>query len=121
MCVCRETADAYSISVSPSFGTLKHRSSSRYSFSEVNNDLLQSDLRRSLLSKEESVDEKFDPESISVAGLSLSQRASLYEQLTGELPLSRECSFSQTIFNGRKYDQAWSRKLAAILFICDIS
>ncbi|XP_047952064.1 amino acid transporter AVT1A [Salvia hispanica] len=96
-----ETADAYSISVSPSFGTLKHRSSSRYSFSEVNNnDFMQSDARRSLLSKEESVDEKYDPESISVAGLSLSQRASLYEQLTGELPIGRGCSFSQTIFNG---------------------
>ncbi|KAG6430981.1 hypothetical protein SASPL_109056 [Salvia splendens] len=115
-----ETADAYSISVSPSFGTLKHRSSSRYSFSEVNNnDFMQSDARRSLLllSKEESLDEKYGPESISVAGLSLSQRASLYEQLTGELPISRGCSFSQTIFNGGKYDQAWSRTFAAILFI----
>ncbi|KAL1548754.1 Amino acid transporter avt1a, variant 2 [Salvia divinorum] len=96
-----ETADTYSISVSPNFGTLKHRSSSRYSFSEVNNnDFLQSDARRSLLSKEESVDEKYDPESISVAGLSWSQKASLHEQLTGELPISRGCSFSQTIFNG---------------------
>lgn len=104
--LCRETTDTYSISVSPNFGTLKHRSSSRYSFSEVNNnEYMQSDARRSLLSKEDSVDEKYDPESTSVARLSWSEKASLHEQLTGELPISRGCSFSQTIFNGRQADE----------------
>lgn len=97
----RETTDPYSISVSPNFGTLKHRSSARFSFSEVNNnDYLQSDAKRCLLSKEETVEEKYDPESISVARLSWSEKASLHEQLTGELPISHGCSFSQTIFNG---------------------
>ncbi|KAH6779624.1 Transmembrane amino acid transporter family protein [Perilla frutescens var. hirtella] len=97
----RETTDPYSISVSPNFGTLKHRSSSRYSFSEVNNnDYLQSDAKRSLLSKEVSFEEKYDTESISVARLSWSEKASLHEQLTAELPISHGCSFSQTIFNG---------------------
>ncbi|XP_057785229.1 amino acid transporter AVT1A-like isoform X3 [Salvia miltiorrhiza] len=96
-----ETTDTYSISVSPNFGTLKRRSSSRYSFTEVNNnDYLQSDAKRSFLSKEESIHEKYDPESISVVRPSWSEKASLHEQLSGELPISRGCSFSQTIFNG---------------------
>lgn len=98
----RETTDKYSISASPNFGTLKNRSSSRYSFSEVNNnDYLQSDSKRSLLSKEESADERYDPESFSVTRSSWSEKGSLHEQLSGELPISHGCSFSQTIFNGR--------------------
>ncbi|KAH6783518.1 Transmembrane amino acid transporter family protein [Perilla frutescens var. hirtella] len=57
--------------------------------------------KRSLLSKENSFEGKYDPESISVARLSWSEKASLHEQLTGELPIGHGCSFSQTIFNGK--------------------
>lgn len=96
----RETTTSYSISASPNFGTLNNR----FSFTEVNNnEFLQSDARRSFLSKEESVDEKYDPESISAARLSWLQKSSLYEQ-TGELPIGYGCSYSQTIFNGKQSD-----------------
>lgn len=95
----RETTDPYTISASPSFGTLRPRPTSRFSFSE--DDYFRSDSKTSLLSKENTVDEIADVESISVARLSASEKASLYEQLTGELPIGHGCSFSQTIFNGR--------------------
>lgn len=95
----RETIDSYTISVSPHFGILRHRSSAAHSFSDSNY-YLQSDARISFLSKEEIDEEKDASSNISVAQLSWSQKASLHEQLAGELPVDIGCSFSQTIFNG---------------------
>ncbi|XP_051138951.1 amino acid transporter AVT1A isoform X2 [Andrographis paniculata] len=99
----KETTDSYTISASPYFGNLGHRSTSAaYSFSDSN--YLQSDVRTSFLSKEESVEEK-DKQTdaaASAAHLSWLQKASfsLHEQIAGELPVGYGCSLSQTIFNG---------------------
>ncbi|KAI3444334.1 hypothetical protein Pfo_000999 [Paulownia fortunei] len=96
-----ETTDSYTISASPNFGTLRRRSSARYSFCEVNrNEYLHSDAKISLLSNEETVEEKDDSDGISIAQLTWLEKASLHEQLAGELPVGHGCSFSQTIFNG---------------------
>lgn len=89
----RETTDSYSIAASPSFGNLRRGSIDRYSFCES---------KTSLLSKESIVEEEDDLERISIAQLSVSEKASLYSQLTGELPIGHGCSFSQTIFNGKQ-------------------
>ncbi|KAL8489343.1 hypothetical protein ACS0TY_025299 [Phlomoides rotata] len=127
-----ETTDPYTISASPSFGNLRRRPSSTYSFSEYNNnDYLGCDSKTSLLSKENTVEEAADDiESISVARLSASEKASLYEQLTGELPIGHGCSFSQTLFNGVNVmvgvgllstpytvkEAGWSSMLVLVLF-----
>ncbi|KAL6337035.1 hypothetical protein AAG906_036349 [Vitis piasezkii] len=75
----RETTDSYTIAASPNFGILGSSLG----------------LRRSSLD----IFTK-NTDRISRTQLSLSEKASFHEQLTGELPISHGCSFTQTVFNG---------------------
>lgn len=89
----RESIEPYSISASATLRTLRRRSSSIFSFHEVNNN--DTDAKTGLLSKEDEYEEsnkKYDS--------SWSEKISLHEHFSGELPISHGCSLTQTIFNG---------------------
>ncbi|CAL5420681.1 unnamed protein product [Camellia sinensis] len=94
----RETTDSYTIAASPIFGALRLASTVRYSGVDFGS---KSDLesRTSLLSENEKIFQKGDLDNISRTHSSWSEKASLHEQLTGELPIHRGCSFTQTVFN----------------------
>ncbi|KAK3009925.1 hypothetical protein RJ639_011032 [Escallonia herrerae] len=87
----RETIDSYTITASPNFGILRRASRSSLDIEST---------KTPFLSEYEKVYQKEDLDRVLRAQSSLSQKASLHEQLTGELPISRGCSFTQTIFNG---------------------
>lgn len=97
----RETTDSYTIAASPNFGILGSslglRRSSLDIFTKSNLDL---DGKTPLLTKQEKNYQKEDTDRISRTQLSLPEKASFHEQLTGELPISYGCSFTQTVFNG---------------------
>ncbi|GFY98141.1 transmembrane amino acid transporter family protein [Actinidia rufa] len=96
-----ETADSYTIAVSPIFGSLHRASSARYSVSDIGAKTnLDLGTKTPLLSEYEKSFQKEDLDRISIAESSWSEKASLHEQLTGELPTSHGCSFTQTVFNG---------------------
>lgn len=99
----RETTDTYTITASPSFGVLQFGPSTRYSSFDIhgrsNYDL---DAKSPLLPAYEKTSKKEDLDRISRTQSSRSGKASLHEQLTGELPIAHGCSFTQTIFNGKK-------------------
>ncbi|GFY98140.1 transmembrane amino acid transporter family protein [Actinidia rufa] len=96
----RETADSYTIAVSPIFGSLHRASSARYSVSDIGAKTnLDLGTKTPLLSEYEKSFQKEDLDRISIAESSWSEKASLHEQLTGELPTSHGCSFTQTVFN----------------------
>ncbi|XP_057506030.1 amino acid transporter AVT1A [Actinidia eriantha] len=97
----RETTDSYTIAVSPIFGSLHRASSARYSVSDIDAKTnLDLGTKTPLLSEYEKFFQKEDLDRISIAESSWSEKASLHEQLTGELPTSHGCSFTQTVFNG---------------------
>ncbi|KAF7819093.1 amino acid transporter AVT1A-like [Senna tora] len=87
----RETIDSYTIAASPNLGAVLRTPSLIYS-SVVNfsKSSLSLDGKAPLLSDQE------DAKTQS----SWLERVSLHKQLTGELPISYGCSFTQTVFNG---------------------
>ncbi|KAG6690952.1 hypothetical protein I3843_10G039700 [Carya illinoinensis] len=97
----RATTDSYTITASPSFGLLGLDSSAVYSSfddrTKSNSDL---DGKSALLSDYERTHQKEGLDKISRAQSSLSEKALLNKQLTGELPIGHGCSLTQTVFNG---------------------
>ncbi|XP_073278258.1 amino acid transporter AVT1A [Primulina huaijiensis] len=94
----RETTDIYSIAASPNFGTLRRISGAGNASMDINSqNIWDSNIKASLLSdyKGQTEDLVTDLRTQS----SLSNKASLYEQLTGEFPSRHGCSLVQTIFN----------------------
>ncbi|KAL6534659.1 hypothetical protein OROGR_013334 [Orobanche gracilis] len=88
-----ETTDIYSIAASPSFGTFFRAGSSVISQNDLNDRMpLLTDYKKG--HRAEGFDRLRTPSLLS------DKASSLYKQLTGEFPLSHECSFVQTIFNG---------------------
>lgn len=100
----RATTDSYTITASPSFGLLGLDSSAVYSSfddrTKSNSDL---DGKSALLSDYERTHQKEDLDKISRAQSSLSEKALLNKQLTGELPIGHGCSLTQTVFNGKPF------------------
>ncbi|KAL6988005.1 Amino acid transporter avt1a [Sarracenia purpurea var. burkii] len=95
------TTDSYTIAASPNFGTLRHGSSVRYSGVDIGiKNSLDLGSKAPLLSEYEKIFQKEDLDRLSRKQSSWSDKVSLYEQLTGEFPISHGCSFTQTIFNG---------------------
>ncbi|XP_073159514.1 amino acid transporter AVT1A-like isoform X1 [Henckelia pumila] len=94
----RETTDIYSIAASPNFGTLRGISGAGYASMDINSqNIWDSNIKASLLS-----DYKGQTEDLATdlrTHSSLSDKASMYKQLTGEFPLKHGCSLVQTIFN----------------------
>ncbi|KAK9290764.1 hypothetical protein L1049_008940 [Liquidambar formosana] len=96
----RESVDSYTITASPNFGTLR-RASNRYSSSDIRTKSnLDLDAKSPLLSEYENICKKEDLDKIVRTQSSWLEKASLHEQLTGELPIGHGCSFTQTVFNG---------------------
>ncbi|KAL6961497.1 hypothetical protein U1Q18_039266 [Sarracenia purpurea var. burkii] len=94
------TTDSYTIAASPNFGTLRHGSSVRYSGVDIGiKNSLDLGSKAPLLSEYEKIFQKEDLDRLSRKQSSWSDKVSLYEQLTGEFPISHGCSFTQTIFN----------------------
>ncbi|XP_030519983.1 amino acid transporter AVT1A [Rhodamnia argentea] len=96
----RETTDSYTISLSPNLGFLVRSPSIRYS--SCDNGFPKSNVdagSRSPLLTEESKHPK-EEDVISRAQSSYSAKSSYHQQLTGELPISHGCSFTQTVFHG---------------------
>ncbi|XP_075473755.1 amino acid transporter AVT1A [Primulina tabacum] len=94
----RETTDIYSIAASPNFGTLRRISGAGYASMDINSqNIWDSNIKASLLSdyKDQTEDIVTDLRTQS----SLSNKASLYKQLTGEFSSRHGCSLVQTIFN----------------------
>ncbi|KAJ9180986.1 hypothetical protein P3X46_009163, partial [Hevea brasiliensis] len=92
----RETVDSYSISMSPSFGLLRHAQSCHYSSLEsCSKSYLEQDGEFPLLSDQEKGFQKEDSDMISAAQLSFSKGSFA----SGELPIAHGCSFTQTVFN----------------------
>lgn len=97
---CRETTDSYTISMSPNFGFLSRSPSIIYS--SYDSDFTKSNIdagSRSPLLTEESKHPR-EEDVISRAQSSYSAKSSFHRQITGELPISHGCSFTQTVFNG---------------------
>ncbi|KAB1222194.1 Vacuolar amino acid transporter 1 [Morella rubra] len=98
----RETTDSYTITASPSlvFGRLGPSSvlSSFDDRTKSNSDL---NAKSPLLSDYERIHHKEELDKISRAQSSISEKASLYKQLTGELPIGHGCNLTQTVFNGK--------------------
>ncbi|KAL6539764.1 Amino acid transporter avt1a [Orobanche hederae] len=89
----RETTDIYSIAASPSFGTFFRAGSSVISQNDLNDRMpLLTDYKKG--QRAEGFDRLRTPSLLS------DKASSVYKQPTGEFPLSHECSFVQTIFNG---------------------
>lgn len=94
----REAIDSYTIAASPNFGLLRRSSTSRYSPCDISGRPSLDNDSKTLLSEYEKIYKSQDLDGITRS--SLSQKASLHEDFTGELPIGRGCSFTQTIFNG---------------------
>ncbi|KAM7259117.1 hypothetical protein ACFE04_014858 [Oxalis oulophora] len=96
----RETTDSYTITASPGFGILNRSSSMKYASGseyDINFDL---EAKSPLLPEYDRPCDKEESGKISRAQSAWSERVSFHKQLTGELPIARGCSFSQTVFNG---------------------
>ncbi|KAF6149084.1 hypothetical protein GIB67_018662 [Kingdonia uniflora] len=94
----RETTDSYTISASPSFGTVGPPTSFRYSSFDIHTtSSLDLDGKSPLLSGHGSIYEKQDSEA-GFRNLSsqTGQKSSLHEHFAG----GHGCSFTQTVFNG---------------------
>lgn len=63
------------------------------------------DIKTSLLPENDSFHQKNDLGRISFTHSSRSEteKGSVHEQLTGELPVGHGCNLTQTIFNGKKF------------------
>lgn len=100
----RATTDSYTITASPSSGLLGLGSSAMYScFDDRTKSNSNLDGKSSLLSDYERIYQKEGLDKISRAQSSLSEKASLNKQLTGELPIGHGCSLTQTVFNGKLF------------------
>ncbi|KAL0428467.1 UNVERIFIED_CONTAM: Amino acid transporter AVT1A [Sesamum latifolium] len=94
----RETTNIFSIAASPNIASVLRASGVGFSGITSQN-LLDLNMRMPLLSDhkkgpwQDNLD-RWRTQSI------MSDRSALHKQQTGELPLSHECSFTQTIFNG---------------------
>ncbi|XP_039155266.1 amino acid transporter AVT1A [Eucalyptus grandis] len=98
--IALETTDSYTISMSPNFGFLSRSPSIRYS--SYDNDYCKSNIdagSKSPLLTEESKHPR-EEDVVSRAQSSYSAKSSFHRQITGELPISHGCSFTQTVFNG---------------------
>ncbi|KAK9921815.1 hypothetical protein M0R45_030311 [Rubus argutus] len=97
----RETMDSYTIAASPNFGNLGFLQSSSYSSFNIKSNV-DLDAKSPLLSASESeyISQKRDWDRSSIAQSIWSQKSALNQQLTGELPITHGCSFTQTVFNG---------------------
>lgn len=84
----KETTDSYTLAASPGFGSLGNVRYPSFSGSKSN---LFLETKAPLL-----------PESdvVSRTQSLWSQKVSIHEQLSGELPIGHGCSFTQTVFNG---------------------
>ncbi|XP_059646107.1 amino acid transporter AVT1A isoform X1 [Cornus florida] len=90
----REATDSYTITASPVFGAL------RWASGISNKSNIDLETKTPLLSENEKIYQREDLDRISRMQSSWSEKASLTEKLTGELPTSNGCSLTQTIFNG---------------------
>ncbi|KZV22463.1 hypothetical protein F511_19683 [Dorcoceras hygrometricum] len=94
----RETTDIFSIAASPNFGTLRRMSDAGYARMDINGqNIWDLNIKASLLS-----DYKGQTEDLTAdlrTQSSVSDKVSLYKQLTGEFPLRHGCSLVQTVFN----------------------
>lgn len=98
----RETADSYSIAASPNVGLLRRGSSIALSPSDANiKRYINYDEKTHLLPEAAKHGKKDFLDGISIKQSSFSEKASLHEKLTGELPISHGCSLTQTVFNGK--------------------
>lgn len=91
----RETTDSYTIMASPSFEMFRVPSILQTSWQNPSRSNLNMDAKAPLLS-----DQKENMDKVSRIQSLRSERASFPKQLSGELPVGRGCSFTQTIFNG---------------------
>lgn len=98
----KETIDSYTIAASPQLGIVRRRSSISYSPVEVTAKSFSedTDAKTCLLPENDIFHQKNDLGRISFTQSSLSEKGSVHEQLTGELPLGHGCNLTQTIFNG---------------------
>lgn len=95
----REATDSYTIIPSPNFGMFRVPSILQTSLQNLSSSL-DMDAKAPLLSDQGGAHQNEDFDKISRIQSLRSERASFSKQLTGELPISRGCSFTQTIFNG---------------------
>lgn len=97
----RDAIDPYTIAASPSFGAIRLPSNYKFSTCDLSAARISipNESKTSLLSGYSNVfrrDDLFDGASRSA----WSQKTSLYDDFTGELPIAHGCSFTQTVFNG---------------------
>lgn len=99
----REATDSFTIAASPNFGIYRRASNTGYSHSDIGNGSnIDIDVKAPLLSKSEKYHQKEGLERVSRTQSWWSQKTSLHEQLSGELPIGGGCSFTQTVFNGEQ-------------------
>ncbi|XP_038906123.1 amino acid transporter AVT1A isoform X2 [Benincasa hispida] len=96
----REATDSYTIMASPNFGTFRVPSILQTSLQNLSRSSLEMDAKAPLLSVHGGADQNEDFDNLSRIQSLRSERATFSKQLTGELPIGRGCSFTQTIFNG---------------------
>ncbi|KAL0555069.1 hypothetical protein IC582_009001 [Cucumis melo] len=96
----RETTDSYTIMASPNFGMFRVPSILQTSLHNLSRSSLEMDAKAPLISDHGGADQNEDFYNISRLQSLRSGRTTISKQLTGELPIGRGCSFTQTIFNG---------------------
>ncbi|XVE60976.1 hypothetical protein DITRI_Ditri06bG0003800 [Diplodiscus trichospermus] len=97
----KETMDPYTITISPSFGSVLARVPSfrHFSFSSMSKSNLDLDGKVPLLPEHQRSHPKVLLDSISRAQSTWPQKYSIHKQLTGEFPIAYGCSVTQTVFN----------------------
>lgn len=85
---------------SPNFGMFRVPSILQTSLQNLSRSSLEMDAKAPLLSDHGGADQNVDFDHMSRMQSLRSRRATFPKQLTGELPIGRGCSFTQTIFNG---------------------
>ncbi|XP_011652187.1 amino acid transporter AVT1A isoform X1 [Cucumis sativus] len=96
----RETTDSYTIMASPNFAMFRVPSILQTSLHNLSRSSLEMDAKAPLLSDPGGDDQNEDFYNISRLQSLRSERTTISKQMTGELPIGRGCSFTQTIFNG---------------------
>ncbi|XVF40904.1 hypothetical protein PTKIN_Ptkin01aG0154200 [Pterospermum kingtungense] len=130
----KETMDPYTITASPSFGTLGgFPNFTRYSFSSQSKSSLDLDGKLPLLPEhQETYNQKGYLDSTSRAQSIWSQKYSVHKQLTGELPITYGCNVTQTVFNAVNVmvgvgllstsytiaEGGWASLLVLVIFAC---
>lgn len=85
---------------SPNFGMFRVPSILQTSLHNLSRSSLEMDAKAPLISDHGGADQNEDFYNISRLQSLRSGRTTISKQLTGELPIGRGCSFTQTIFNG---------------------